>query len=210
MTAQERWMLYIKKYGIAGVVVATVPLMTPYLDKYFDNKASIKTKLMVSEIKDDMLSEIQVMFDKQTALAVDSHARTKLTNQQALYLMQTAVGYQSIHKIEWLKQYLIRYNSHEAINQNRYVIERAMRAELTRQSSIYMRRLNEFVHPKLGRLGDFVNSHFPMEDFLNGISAIVFEHACRDDCTTFYDDVMFYMLEMQNSLWYEAERQMNQ
>ena len=195
-----------KKYGVAGVLAAVIAMGFPYIEQYISIEANKSTQVFVHRIKDDMLRDIQAMLDKQTSIAVDAHAKTKLSDKQAIYIMKTAVGYQSIHKVDWLKDYL-------AVNKARLhdqeMIKKAIRAELIHQSSIYVEVLNGFAHPKLGRLGDFVHNNFDMESFLEGIYLIVFSSECVD-CDIPYTAVMYHMLSAQNSLWELAEKKIRQ
>jgi hypothetical protein len=195
-----------KKYGVAGVLAAVIAMGFPYVEQYISMETNQSTQIFVHKMKAEILQDIQRMLDKQTAIAVDAHAKTKLSDKQAIYLMKTAVGYQSIYKVEWLKDYL--KNNKDYILHNKTMIRNAIRAELVRQSSIYVEALNGFVHPKIGRLGDFVNDNFDMVTFLEGIYLIVFASDCAE-CETTYTAIMYHMLDAQNDLWYKAEQRMS-
>lgn len=198
----EQLAQYFKKYGLAGVLAAIVFMGYPQVEKYMANTASKQTEAFVYKLKAELLLDIQRMLDMQTRVAVDAHAKAKLTDKQAIYIMKTAVGYQSIHKVEWLKRYLEKLDPEVAMNMQN-VIRSAIRGELTRQSSVYTDALNSFVHPKLGRLGDYVEENFDMAEFLEGVYEIVFNNDCYD-CELLYDTVMYHMLNSQNTLWEQA------
>ena len=203
----DEWQKGIKKYGLVTVMIATLPFILPYIDKYLSNKTRGQTEAFVYKIKAEIVSDIEKIIDEQTAVAIKAHAKTRLDDEQALYLMKTAVGYQSIHKIEWLQRYLegLNVNTFKDIE---YTIKSAIRGELTRQSNVYIDALNQFTHPKLGNLGNFVATHFDMDEFLDGVYNIVFTTDCSD-CETMYNTVMYHMLNVQNELWSEAEKEMS-
>lgn len=202
----EQWVEAVKKYGVTTGLVLLIPFMLPYFEKYLDARTANKTEAFVYKIKGEIIKDIQLLLDKQTAIAIAAHTKTKLTDKQALYIMKTVVGYQSIHKVNWLRTYLstIPKNNIEYMER---AIKQAIKAELVRQSSIYVEALNGFANPKLGLLGNFVNDNFDMDGFLEGIYAIVFNNECLD-CDLVYEAIMYFMLDEQNKLWEKAEERM--
>lgn len=198
----EQLAQYFKKYGLAGVLSVVVVTGIPQVEKYVSSQTSKTTEAFMYKLKGELLADIQRMLDMQTRIAVDAHAKTKLTDKQAIYIMKTAVGYQSIHKVEWLKRYLGKLDP-EVVMSMQNSVRSAIQGELIRQSSTYIEALNNFVHPKLGRLGDYVENHFDMKGFLDGIYEIVLNSDCYD-CDLLYDIVMYHMLNSQNELWDRA------
>lgn len=193
----------IKKYGWSASLVLLLPFVLPYLEKYFDNKTASQTEAFVYEIKADLIKDIQAITDKQTRLAIESHAKTKLTGRQAVYLMKTAVGYQSIHKVNWLRRHMEKVPQ-ESVYILEDSIKAAIKAEFIHQSNIYIDALNGFVHPNLGRLGDFVKEEFCMDRFLERVYGIVLNNDCGS-CEIVMESVMYVMLDEQNQLWKKAE-----
>jgi len=202
----EQWVASVKKYGIATGLVLLIPFILPYVDKYLDSKAATSTRVFVYKIKDEITRDVQHMLDKQTTIAIEAHAKAKLDDKQTIYLMKTAVGYQSIHKVNWMRTYLGSIPK-ENISYMERAIKQAIKAELIRQSAIYIDALNGFAHPKIGLLGNFINDNFDMDGFLEGIYAIVFSNDCVD-CDMVYETIMYFMLDEQNALWKMAEERM--
>lgn len=197
---------YVRKYGVVAVSVALVPLAIPYIDKYLESTQEAKVSALVYKVKKEVVDEIKIAINQQTAEVRLAHGRKNLTEKEALYLMRTAVGYQSIYKVDWMKKFLSPYTPQDAqLAQSR--IRVAIRAELVRQSNIYIEALNTFQHPKLGRLGQFVAESFSMDMFLEGLYLIVESSPCLN-CDQLYDNIMYYMLDAQNDLWQAAERKM--
>lgn len=202
----DAWVESVKKYGPLTGLVLLVPFTLPYLDKYMESQSSYRTEAFVQLVKEDIVSEISKKIDAQTAEVRSAHGRKLLNDKEALYLMRTAVGYQSIYKVEWLKKYLSLYRLEE-LGISKSTVRTAIKAELVRQSNIYVDVLNSFQHPKLGSLGAFVAKEFPMDMFLEGLYLIVESSPCLD-CDILYDNVMYYMLDAQNDLWRIAEKRM--
>lgn len=197
---------YVRKYGIVAMLVALVPLAVPYIDKYLESTQEAKVSALGYKVKKEIVDEIKIAINQQTAEVRLAHGRKNLTEKEALYLMRTAVGYQSIYKVDWLKKFLSPYTPQDAqLAQSR--IRVAIRAELIRQSNIYIEELNTFQHPKLGRLGQFIAESFSMDTFLEGLYLIVESNSCLN-CDQLYDNIMYYMLDAQNDLWQVAERRM--
>lgn len=195
---------YIRKYGAVAVLVALVPLALPYIDKYLESTQDAKINALVYKVKKEVVDEIKVAINQQTSEVRLAHGRKNLADKEALYLMKTAVGYQSIYKVDWMKKYLSLYTVQDAqLSQAR--IRLAIRAELIRQSNIYVEALNMFQHHKLGNLGQFVAEEFPMDTFLEGLYLIVESSPCLS-CDQLYDNVLYYMLDAQNDLWQVVER----
>ena len=202
----DQWIAAVKKYGPLTGLVLLIPVLLPYWDKYQDSQNNHRVALMVQTVKTEIVNDIASRIDAQTAEARASHGRMNLTDKEALYLMKTAVGYQSIYKVDWMKKYLSLYTVQDAqLVQSR--IRVAIRAELIRQSNVYTEALNTFQHPKLGRLGQFVVENFPMDVFLDGLYLIIESSPCLN-CDQLYDNIMYYMLDAQNDLWQVAERKM--
>ena len=202
----EAWIAAVKKYGPLTGLVLLIPVLLPYWDKYQESQNNHHIALIVQKVKAEIVSDIASRIDAQTAEVRASHGRMNLTDKEALYLMKTAVGYQSIYKVDWMKKYLSPYSVAD-IQMAMGRVRTAIRAELIRQSNIYVEALNTFQHPKLGALGKFVADEFPMEEFLKGLYAIVESSPCLD-CDVLYDNIMYYMLDAQNVLWQVAERKM--
>lgn len=197
---------YVRKYGTVAMLVALVPLAVPYIDKYLESTQEAKVSALGYKVKKEIVDEIKIAINQQTAEVRLAHGRKNLTEKEALYLMRTAVGYQSIYKVDWLKKFLSPYTPQDAqLAQSR--IRVAIRAELIRQSNIYIEELNTFQHPKLGRLGQFIAESFSMDTFLEGLYLIIESNSCLD-CDQLYDNIMYYMLDAQNDLWQVAERRM--
>ena len=202
----QDWVESVKKYGALTGLVLLLPFLFPYLDKYLEGQNNSRVEAMVQKVKKEIIDDIKIAINQQTAEVRLAHGRKNLTDKEALYLMRTAVGYQSIYKVDWMKKFLSLYTTQDAqIAQTR--IRTAIRAELIRQSNIYIEALNTFQHPKLGGLGQFVAESFPMDMFLDGLYLIVESSPCLN-CDQLYDNVMYYMLDAQNDLWQVAERKM--
>jgi len=198
---------HFNKGTIVTALVGVLVYMQQDVKEFIFNHNSETTVEMVKKAMAEnnhlIYDPIVTSLEKNLATAIDAHGKTKLTDLQAIYLIRTAVGYQSIHKVQWLKEYLGK----TGIIGNEQRIKSAIKAELTRQSSIYISSLNRFVHPKLGLLGIYVENHFPMEPFLNGVYEIALNVTC-DDIENKGNDVMYLMLDMQNDLLQQASEEM--
>ena len=202
----DAWVESVKRYGVLTGLVLLVPFLLPYLDKYMEGQNNARVDAMVQVVKTDIINDIAKRIDAQTAEARAAHGRMTLTAPEAIYLMKTAVGFQSIYKVEWMKAYLRAYKPSD-VQMAMGRVRMAIRAELIRQSNIYVEALNGFQHPKLGSLGTFVWNEFPMDSFLKGLYEIVESADCLD-CDVLYENIMYYMLDAQNELWRVAEGRM--
>jgi len=73
---------------------------------------------------------------------------------------------------------------------------------------VYITALNGFVHPKVGKLGDYVSSHFPMESFLDTVYAIILQKDV--DLQRKAEDVRYLMLTLQEEMWRKATLEMEE
>jgi len=194
----------VAKYGVIGSIAILMPFFAPYINEFLDTR---QKKLLDAALA----RHRTVVFRHADATANDLKkdlriiAATKtLTNDQALYIMRAGMGYQSIFKISWLDDYLSdRGNGIK----DTYFHRQAIKLELVRQSQEYINKLNSFSHKDLGRLGDYVASNFPMDEFLNRIYLIVF-----DENLSHKEKVkssLHLMLDMQNTIWSIAAEKMN-
>ena len=191
---------FIRKYGILGSIAILTPFVMPYINSYLMDRQ----KSMIDDALDR--NRVYTFREVRGIVAGLRHdmrvvSGTKvLDDEQALYIMKTAVGFQSIHKIKWIVAYLTEHYTQGTCNPKR--AKNAIKVELYRQSHIYINGLNLFSHPVLGRLGDYVANNFPMNDFLERVYCIACDKTLTP--TTKGEDILSIMLSMQNDLWDKA------
>ena len=187
----------VKKYGVTGILVTALPFAIPYIDSYIAAKQNDTVRLIVKEESDRVVSTIVTNLEKNLEVAIKGHSKTLITDGQALYIMKTSVGFQSIYKIDAIMDILNKYPMQIGNVYNDNKIKNAIKGELIRQSAIYVGELNRFIHPKLGTLGTYIADQFPMSRFLDDVYTV----ALTIDCTSKRRDLMYLMLQYQNQLW---------
>lgn len=178
----------VKKYGVLGVLVVSAPFIEPYVSKYFTEVATSKYTQVLRE-------EIYTCSSREN----------KLQPAVILQVARYAVGKQSIHKVEAIRQILKQYDVKDT--HNHYRIKIAIKNELYRQSKIYTQFLNQLApHPRIGYIGTYIENSFDMSVFLDRIFQLVLKTDCSSDIVT--QDVMNYMLEVQNNFFQQMEMDM--
>jgi len=184
----------VKRYGVAGLVVILVPFFTPYIEDYLSKQQEDTMRIIAREIGTDLKTSIVRHIDKSNKVDVDT----------LVTITRLSVAKQSIHKVKFIKELLNKYEGCEVENSDR--IKSKIKTELYRQSAIYVTFLNKFEDPVIGRIGDYIASEFPMTIFLEGVNAIALDTESSVDVRS--DDIMVYMLDIQDTFFTEMERKM--
>jgi hypothetical protein len=199
----------IKKYGVTTIVIASIPFTLPYVDKYLDKRQAIAVKRAVKQIAVEEREVIFAYVDNKTKSIKEDlikyMSKTKLTDELSIEIMKNAIGFQSVHKREWLISFMSDMDVE--LKRNEEYAKKAIKAELIRQTNLYVAFLNNFVHPKLGFLGDYVAKNFPMDNFLKEIYRIVLDENIGN-IRYRADIIMSIMLTMQNDLLENARKDM--
>jgi len=184
----------VKRYGVAGLVVILVPFFTPYIEDYMSKQQEDTMRVIAREIGTDLKTSIVRHIDKSNKVDVDT----------LVTITRLSVAKQSIHKVKFIKELLNKYKGCEVDNSDR--IKSKIKTELYRQSAIYVTFLNKFEDPVIGRIGDYIAAEFPMTVFLEGVNVIALDTEISVDVRS--DDIMVYMLDIQDTFFTEMEHKM--
>ena len=173
----EAKMNFMQKYGWKGTVVLVLSMIAPYgvsaYDAYITKKnTELTTKIIRQELAPFQigLMNIGAKLDQNMVIAVNSHAKKLLNADDIIYVAKNAVGMQSIIKIKELKAYL-----NNSQYDTRKFKENRIKYILIMNSKIYIKELNRFVHPKIGRAGNYILNNFDMDMFLKDVYVILLD-----------------------------------
>ena len=211
-TAELR-MGFLKRYGWKGSIVLVLSLLAPYagslLDQYMSNRliTAVHKEFIPLNLRIDRTNEILL---KSRAIAIEAHGKKVLSAKDIDYIARIAVKAQSIYKVQQIRE-LLDDNAVPVggVEFDRYVVRMESRIKriLVSNSMVYVRALNRYQHKSIGNVGDYIWNNFPMEEFLT----IVYDLALNTDCDNNdikSDDIMTYMLEIQNSFFTEMHHKM--
>jgi len=123
-----------------------------------------------------------------------SAGKTIFTKEQALEIGRAAVKAASIDKIDFIRR---RIEKNNLINR-RDSIQKSIKAELIRLSSIYINQLNQYNIEWKVMLWDWIWENFEMEAFLEEVYDSVFSDNTLLEKTI---DIQTTMTAYQNQMW---------
>ena len=180
-----------------------MPFFAPYASEFLDTRQQRLLDEALIRNRIVTFREVRNITDQLKRDLLIASSTTVLGDEQAISVMKSMMGYQSIYHVEWLRDFVaIRNNKILDTRRNRQVI----RLALFRQGLAYVGSLNDFSHNKLGRLGAFVSSKFPMDTFLDGIYAITFSTELTEAEKS--AATLHLMLSMEGDLWVIAADEM--
>lgn len=173
----------VQKYGWKGVVILVLSTIAPYLWSMYDNYMTKKnTDLIEKVLKNETtmlymkIEAIRKVLEQNLKIAVESHGKKSLKSKVIIDIARDSVGVQSFFKVEQIRQYL-----HTSRHDSKKIKRRRIKHILITNTKIYVKKLNQFTHYKVGLIGDYIWNEFPMNTFLVEVYAILEDESITID-----------------------------
>jgi len=197
----------IEEHGLKGAMILVLSFLTPYignvLDGYIEDNLIMAVHREFIPITTELKTIKKEVAENRKAL-IKTVGSLVLSPSDIDYIARMAVAKQSIHKVKQIKSLLER---NPQPTDGRYLfweerMEKKIKNILVTNSQVYVRDLNHYQSVNVGFIGDYIWNEFPMNEFLDR----VYEIALKSDVTDsgiIADDIMTYMLDIQNKFFNE-------
>jgi len=186
---------FLQKYGIKGVLVLGLSLMAPYVGSMLDN---YNNKSVARAVKASV-GPLESKIDKLETLWIAHDGGVKTLNAEDIdYIARMAVGKQSIYKVQEIQELLEKFPNENRSNSENNRLKQYIKNILLTNSNVYIVGLNKYQHRAIGKVGTYIAKTFPMNTFLENIYDIALNPATKEDRSMISEDIMLYMLEVQD------------